>query len=690
MTGHSRYWQLIIGVLLSVLLLPATAAAAPAANSVTVTGYYQLTEADLATLAERQAIIDAVAALQGQLFAERYQLVNTLQPLLRPIKRPPADYLAILISNEPAQPPATDGTSADKGATDNAASKDSATDNTRATKAQAVLYGISSSGLAQWQQLPEVASLPDAQLQQLAPFAGQIFQSEALFGAALDSIGFAAATAEVPITAAEQSRLRQLVFDNAFKAGQWQRAAAKPLQWQASAECGCAPQIIKQERFTNFSYGLVPYWQTQTTEIAFASFNRIGLYGFILGKDNKLQAPPNWQNNRDFNGFINLAQAHNSYLDIVVSGFNSISYQPDALDKLRLQLVETLTTPMAGFALNNLQPWLSFGLSPKRTLADGVTFDLNLANLTEAEQLNFISFLRQLRVDLNLAAEAANTDNYFINLKVPASAVLAAAEAALPALYQQAMPAKQYRSDTIYAPDKLATLAPLVNLLLVRFDTDVVAAQQTAEQLATEDKTHSAYPFRQQMKSLKAAIDSMPSADEATMLLEKLLPLFEILPLEQSGQLSQQDLANDLTYANWNFSGAAFWRLPLSAGQYQVVTDAFTVAPAYRYQQMLQQVCDQVCPKRWFWRLVLASLLIAVASLYLLATLLYYPLQRYLEHPLLLYGAPLLFAIGLLLILSCDPYWHQFQSLILLAVLALVLLGFMLYRRMQQRRQHYP
>ena len=665
MTGHRRYWQLIVGLLLPFLLLPATAA--PAANSVTVSGYYQLTEADLATLAQRQAIIDAVTALQGQLFTERYQLINTLQPLLRPIKRPSADYLALLISAQPAPSDPAPGETQTQPQTEAGA----------VTAVPAVIYGISDSGLAQWQQLPEVASVPEAQLQQLAPFAGQIFQSEALFGAALDSIGFAAATAELPITAAEQSRLRQLVFDNAFKAGQWQPAAARPLQWQASADCGCAAQIVEQERFSNFSYGLAPYWQTQPTEIAFASFNRIGLYGFILGKDNQLLAPPNWQNSRDFNGFINLAQAHNSYLDIVVSGFDSISYQPDALDKLRLQLVETLTTPMAGFALNNLQPWLSFGLSPRRTLADGVTFDLDLTQLNAAEQLNFVSFLHRLRQDLKLNDKAANTDSYFINLKLPAEAVLTAA---LP-MYQ-AKHAEKYHSGTLYAPDKLADLAPLVNLLLVRFDVTARAPQDA--------KTPPDYRFRREMKLLKTAIDTMPSADEATMLLEKILPLFEIVPLEQSGQLSLQDLANDLTYANWNFSGAAFWSLPLSAAQYQVVTDAFSVAPAYRYQQMLQQVCDEVCPKRWFWRLVLALLLIAVASLYLLATLLYYPLQRYLEHPLLLYGAPLLFAIGLLLILSCDPYWHQFQALILVAVLALVLLGFMLYRRMQQRRQHYP
>ena len=144
---------------------------------------------------------------------------------------------------------------------------------------------------------------------------------------------------------------------------------------------------------------------------------------------------------------------------------------------------------------------------------------------------------------------------------------------------------------------QLVTLAPLVNLLLVRFDADVMAAQRSAQQLtpqpAAPDKEQSAYPFRRQMKSLKTAIDSMPSADEATMLLEKLLPLFEILPLEQSGQLSQQDLANDLTYANWNFSGAAFWALPLSAGQYQVVSKAFTIAPAYQYQQLVVEVVGE-------------------------------------------------------------------------------------------------
>ncbi|KKO44065.1 hypothetical protein WG68_17240 [Arsukibacterium ikkense] len=528
--------------------------------------------------------------------------------------------------------------------------------------------------------------LPETPLQQLKLLQDQLFHSEQLLAVALDTIGFATTDDKTatPFTREQQSRWRQLVYNSSFKAGHWRQHVPTPLSWQATPRCGCAPEIVRQERFTNFSYGLVPYWQSGDSEIAFNAFNRIGLYSFTLGEHNQLQSPPNWRNNQQFNDFINTAQSHNTYLDIVVTAFDRISYHPADLQRLREQLVAELTTPMAGFALNNLQPWLSLGLSSRRTLADGVTFNLDLSSLTVAEQLNFETFLSDLRADLNLPAEASATDTYYINLKIPAKAVL---NAALPkevmALLNK-VAVGPGAADTPYSPEKLAELAPLVNLLLVRFDHSI--ADSVGHSSAAKPDV---YQFRREMKLLKTAIDSMANADDATLLLEKILPLFEMAQLQQSGQLTEQDLRNDLTYANWNFSGAAFWTLPLSQAQYDIVYQAFSV-PSYGYQQVLLQLCDRVCPKRWFWRLVLAMLLLSVLAVYLLATLFYHPLQRWLEHPVMLYGVPGVFAIGLLLILSCDPYWHQFQSIILIVALALLLLGFILYRRLQQRREHYP
>lgn len=534
----------------------------------------------------------------------------------------------------------------------------------------------------------DLASLAQQQvvIDTVAALEGQIFRSEPLLKVALDSVGFATvdASTDTPLASAEQNRLRQLVYTNSFKAGRWPVQAPEPLRWQATPDCGCAAEIVKQERFTSFSYGFVPYWQSGTSQIAFNAFNRIGLYSFTLGEHNQLQSPPNWRNNRQFNEFINTAQAHNTYLDIVVSAFDQISYQPADLQRLRQQLVAELTTPMTGFALNNLQPWLSFGLSPRRTLADGITFNLDLTGLSTAEQLNFATFLRELRADLKLPPRAANTDSYYINLKVPAQAVLSAALPKPMALQSEAT-APANMATTSYTPEKLAELASLVNLLLVRFEHSAEAT--LSQQLGSE---HELYQFRREMKLLKTAIDAMADADDATLLLEKILPLFEMKQLQQSSQLSAADFRNNLTYANWNFNGAAFWILPLSFAQYDAVQQAFSVRANYGYPQVLQQLCDRVCPKRWFWRLGLALLLLSVLAVYLLAKLFYYPLQRWLEHPALMYGVPLVFTIGLLLILSCDPYWHQFQSLILVVVLTAVVLGFILYRRLQQRREHYP
>ena len=86
MTPGLRQCFLVLGMVLATMLLPlhADSNTAGDANAVKVIGYYQLTAQDLEQLAQRQAIIDGVAALEGQMYTERYQMMNALQPLKLP------------------------------------------------------------------------------------------------------------------------------------------------------------------------------------------------------------------------------------------------------------------------------------------------------------------------------------------------------------------------------------------------------------------------------------------------------------------------------------------------------------------------------------------------------------------------------------------------------------------------------
>lgn len=649
-----RQWMLLI---LFSLLCPAWGNAMPdkvwqPLESLEL-GFYQLTSADLAALAARQAQLEKLLALQDIVYTEQYMLDNAVRAALRPLVHDYEHYVTELVSKVPLPADTSAGADSQYG------------------------YVVSAPALARLQQQAAFAVLTEQDSALLDSLQDAVFRQQELLDTALDLLGFAANSTRQQWPVAK----RELLYRQAFKSGPAASMAA--LQWQPVADCGCAPQLPAQAAFVNFSYALQPYWLNKPQLIDFGSLHRIGFYAFTIDSNHKLQAPPNWQNRRPFNEFINQAQAHNSYLDIVIKNQDMQLWQTaNAHQALIDDIQALLNTPLQGYWLNNLQPLVTLGLSAKRTVADGITLDLDLRRLPAEQHSSVISFIKTLKLQLNQQQPTTDSDSYFVNLTVPISALLRQTR-----LVQDKTTAATQELG-FYTLDNLLAVAPYVNLMLIRFDDkaqlDESAAEQAMPQFGTEVSE-----FRLGMQRLKSAIDSMEDSVKANILLEKMLPVFHMKYFADAGRFS-----NELIYANWNFSGAALWSLPLSDVQYSRLRAAFnppvqTDNHFYKaYLSASGALCNLICPNRWQARLLLFSV-VSLLALYGAVSLVVFELrilyrQRYFINFLLF--QPFL----MLLILWCDPFWHPYQNLVLVVALVITLLLQWYFRQQQRQREHYP
>lgn len=613
-------------------------------------GFYQLTGADLTALAERQAQLEKLLALQDIIYTEQYLLDNAVRTALRPLVHDYEHYVTELVTKVTLAP------------------------DTAGSAENQYGYVVSAQKLKDLQQHSAFVVITAQDSKQLASLQDAVFRQQDLLDTALDLVGFAPNIANQSWPVAK----RQLLYQQAFKTGPVSSMA--PLQWQPVADCGCAPQVPSQASFVNFSYALQPYWLNAPQQVDFASLHRIGLYAFTVDSNYKLQPPPNWQNKRPFNEFINQAQAHNNYLDIVVKNQDLQLWQNARAQQALIDDMQSLlSTSLQGYWLNNLQPLVTLGLSKKRTVADGITLDLDLRQLPQQYHGTVISFIKTLKLQLNHQQPTTNTDTYFVNLTVPISALLR---------QTKSVPddtKAQVQELGFYTLDNLLAVAPYVNLLLIRFDDKAQLSNSTAEQLFSTEELG----FRLGMQQLKSAIDSMDTTADANMLLEKMLPVFHIRHFADA-----DSFANELTYANWNFSGAGLWSMPLNEAQYSRLRAAFnpqiqTDNQFYKtYLTASAALCNLICPNRWQARLLLFSL-VSLLALYGVISLVVFELrvlyrQRYFINFLLL--QPFL----LLLILWCDPFWHRYQNLVLAVALFITLLLQWYFRKQQQQREHYP
>ncbi|PXW46200.1 hypothetical protein DFO54_105169 [Erwinia sp. AG740] len=629
--------------------------------------YYALTEDDLSKLSERNAIQSQLDALTGHQFTSPVELNNAVRPLIRQLHGNEEQILRQIVDAVPvnsgarnapqttavAAPP--EGTPPGAQASDDSADTPPALppDTPQPSDANTVMaYSLNQNALELAYLDLNLVSVDKDALTQLAtlkniPFADRYQLTVALKLAGLGRLN-------------RQSWQR--IMEIARKDGA-PSATLPPMVWRASADCGCedsAPNINGDD--ATF-YGFYPYWQplAEGQSLNFRQLDRIGYFSAALlpgGREPQLVLPPNWRKNKPYSDFIRLAHRYRTDVDLVVSTPRKLPsatlvslFTPSVIARLSANV----QTPLEDW-INGAKPWLTLGLGTIYTMADGVTLDIDLTRLTtRAGQQAFIRFVQALRNALTPTGHRINPPpHYAINLIVPVELLL--------------------KRQGFYTLDNLRELLPYVDRFILQSDPpDGVGEPRRA---------------RDQLNDLRYALSQQPQ-DGIADLYRKMVPIL----ITDANRQQTTELTELVHYSSWNFLSAAYWPLPLNDTSQQLISHTYypsTILPAPLAQiaAIADAVIDVICPNRWVLRLILlitfwGIVITGLVSLWL------FPVRRVTES-LWFAGFVVLFAATLMLALVADPYWQQYQTLILLLFAAVVVAIAMLQRVRKNRRDRNP
>ena len=199
----------------------------------------------------------------------------------------------------------------------------------------------------------------------------------------------------------------------------------------------------------------------------------------------------------------------------------------------------------------------------------------------------------------------------------------------------------------------------------------------------------------QLMKKVRTFFGDDKYSDYAGHLFKK------IVPMMLTSDNKPGDFKEVLNYSKWSYSGAAFWPLPLvpktnsaPATAYKVIMDTYFTAENPNISQVQPlvdaagQVCDFLCPKRWFSRAILFVLFIAIVC-YSMASIWFFSLRKLFKqwYFMVFVVATLIFVM---LIFSCDPYWKEHRQQIFFLFIVIAAGVSVMWRIRQARAANYP
>ena len=534
------------------------------------------------------------------------------------------------------------------------------------------------------------------------------------------------------------------LIDAMEKEGRPPRQPIKPVeQWSAVEDCGCAQTLVNKDNGPNYFYGFYPFWQDPTTTpINFEQFSRIGYFSATLDNENQLilpsswheQAPGNWQNlwqhQQSYAEMVSMAHKYRVKVDLVVANhradWQSFGHKSSGnyffSSALIEQLVTAIKTPLPGQIVNKLKPMMSFDFSHERTKADGITLDLHLSGVKTSKQTrHVIDFIGQLRGALSSDAsyhsdivhqgdsrisaqsygadtpKAGVSDDYYLNMMVPVTELLVNEQRLRDnhslgkTLEKDEQQIEVKKADVgFYTIENLQAIADSVNIFILVFDP------LTVEKLRDDKVVIEYCPGLQDsaddvslMKCMLDLLSLNDNVDVAAKLYNKMIPLIKTdVPTEQFKQV--------LDYTKWSYKGAAFWHLPIAPDNADVITDSYfpdlnvevdnsLIAPI---TAQALKTCDLLCPNRWILRSVLFALFLVVVG-YMILSIWIYSLQAFLGRWYFLVFL-LLASAFLLALITCDPFWQDYQALFLF-VFALIFLAILFVKKIQaDERMNYP
>ena len=612
--------------------------------------YYQLTSDDLADFARWNETLNELYALVGKQYTDELALYNDARPLLKKLTDNYEGNLIQLVKKKTV-----------------AATKDQSAE---------VVYLITEASFKAMNQRLSIAILSEEQLAALQTIENLVFAQQYLVDVALKMAGL------------EQlgEMAQAVIIHTAEKRGFASQQNIPVLDWQASPDCGCAENFMPETGHPSVFYGFSPYWFTpeQSGLVDFSKLTRIGYFSATLKPDisgnNHLQIPLNWRAERPYSEFVDTAHKFRVKVDLVISNRRaalSKKAHPDNYDYGELlieQIASAVKTPLLEYPVNVLKPTLSLGMSPTRTMADGVTLNFDLQQMTDIERHDeFKTFIRLLKAQLDYGASG----RYFLNLMIPAKQLLA----------------NDGKGSGFYTMENLIAIEPYVDLFIMVFedleatvtaDTDTSKDDETASTESTEPQDNNTVAL---MKKLRTVLGKKQYINSAEKLYAKTVPM---LASVNDGD-DQQDLTETLEYTSWSFLGAAYWTLPLTEQAQQSLDETYFASNFAATDELMQpvmdmaiQVCNTLCPNRWLLRVVL-FLLVCVVLLGVIASIWVYQLRVLLASWTSM-GFGAVAAVFVLLVFTCDPYWKEHQAMIF-AIFVLTLSAAVLLLRIKKNRE---
>ncbi|AQS39593.1 hypothetical protein Sps_04508 [Shewanella psychrophila] len=549
-------------------------------------------------------------------------------------------------------------------------------------------YAVNSEAITQLYQRYSIVSLSSDQLKLLTPLADQSFANLYLFQVALKDLLLAN-------SASTQLKSQGLIdlYQVAKKQGKVPTEVNNPLQWNATPDCGCADNIALEGLNTRFYYGFYQYWQENELTIDYSKLTRLAYFSASI-QGNKVTTPPNWQADKPNSQFIVNAHNHRVKVDLVFSNGQlqssgeevSILFNDDLID----QIVTTVKTPLRGYAINKFKPIMSLGTSPKRTMADGVTLNLDLRSLkTVADFEMFIRFIKKLKQQLYLSEKtdmAGIEDPYYLNILVPAYDLID-------------------NSSSFYTIDNLNRIEPYINLFIMNFDSLSISEQQSineqvidnhgVSELAAEsgsvnsnEQVSSSTTYKVSLlKELRTQLGDKQYSDIAGKIFNKTIPLINV-------DDKFQELEQVLNYSKWSYLGAAFWSYPLSSEVSELINSTYFVSEEVEFSALVPavtlatKVCNTLCPLRWQLRVVIYCL-IGLVLIYAVASIWAFRLRQLFSRWYFLLFM-LASAMFIMLVFSCDPYWKEQQQLFIFIFVLIVFAANVIRQREKNNRSNLP
>ncbi|MBB1487171.1 tetraspanin family protein [Oceanospirillum sediminis] len=707
--------------------------------------YYRLTVDDMAYLAERNAILKQLDGLIGQQFTSRLEANNAVRPILKQLTERYELLLNQVIEAEPAAEPQAKTRTTGTAKTETTTTVTTTTGEGEEQKTQSHTQTANSTQTSESLAAPEAASvysmtqnsvrqllldlgivsLDKKTLKQLKVLQDQVFAQQYQLNVALKLAGLSYLS----------QAMRHSIAEQAFKLGV-PLNNARPMVWQATEGCGCSDNQFQTNGNRNFFYGFYPYWTVleDGEGIDFSQLSRIGYFSAAIVPEindqgnpvAELKLPQNWQKTRPYADFIYKAHKHKVKVDLVVtsprnytdnapvkgirgSGASDSGQQASINnfygEGLINRIVSTVKVPLDNYWINRAKPVMSFGFSPMRTMADGVTLDLDLSQMnSKSEQEAFKTFITELKQKLSAndkqrsmgeKVKANNQDEYFLNIMVPVSQLIA--------------------GQGFFTLSNLRSIAPYINLFILVADqpdqndqafrvqgiSDIEGDTSDsknggASQADDTSQNSGANPGEgiTRNNELDLIRDfrrflSQQSQDEMAWLFSKMVPIL----LTQDNKNTHALLNELVGYSRWSFSGAAYWTLPLITSDYTIISNAyFPKEEAEGIPGLISQVatstCDILCPQRWTLRALLFLLFITVVAC-VISTLWFYRLRSLVKSWYFAIFIVVL-SVFIMLVFNCDPYWRERQPLIFFIFILVLLITGAIIQLHKSREGRYP